>query len=192
MLFRHSALHGATSLEGRGNVLSELVGITSNTAPSAGVSVCPCPTISRSIRKWCCAVFLAMAFLPKMLTLVLSNTVFMTTARLGTQLATRFVIDTKITIEDRFRCSHGLKSRDSFWIEASIRNDLAYPDYVSEIAGCLMHNGASDGIVNRNVTAFIEFACSASLFDDTTNVVIVSKRESGATDVPTETAANAA
>ena len=152
------AVQGAIAVDGLGNVLSGLVGTTPNTASTVGASVAELTGVAaRSVGVACGAVFLAVAFLPKLLALVLAIPGPVIAAYLGVLLATLFVIGMRIAIQDGIDYRKGLIVGLSFWIGVGFQNDLVFPEHVAQFAGGLLRNGVTaGGLAAILMTFFVE------------------------------------
>ena len=152
------AVQGAITVDGLGNVLSGLAGTTPNTASTVGASVAELTGVAaRSVGVACGAVFLAVAFLPKLLALVLAIPGPVIAAYLGVLLATLFVIGMRIAIQDGIDYRKGLIVGVSFWIGVGFQNDLVFPEHVAQFAGGLLRNGVTaGGLAAILMTFFVE------------------------------------
>ena len=152
------AVQGAIAVDGLGNVLSGLAGTTPNTASTVGASVAELTGVAaRSVGVACGAVFLAVAFLPKLLALVLAIPGPVIAAYLGVLLATLFVIGMRIAIQDGIDYRKGLIVGVSFWIGVGFQNDLVFPEHVAQFAGGLLRNGVTaGGLAAILMTFFVE------------------------------------
>ncbi|MCE2482845.1 MAG: hypothetical protein J4F33_08165 [Alphaproteobacteria bacterium] len=152
------AVQGAITVDGLGNVLSGLAGTTPNTASTVGASVAELTGVAaRSVGIACGAVFLAVAFLPKLLALVLAIPGPVIAAYLGVLLATLFVIGMRIAIQDGTDYRKGLIVGVSFWIGVGFQSDLVFPEHVAQFAGGLLRNGVTaGGLAAILMTFFVE------------------------------------
>ena len=91
------------------------------------------------------AVFIVMAFLPKLLAIVLTIPGPVVAAYLGVLLAMLFMVGMKITIQDGIDYRKGLIVGVSFWLGVGFQNDMVFPELVSEFAGGLFRNGVTTG-----------------------------------------------
>ena len=152
------AVQGAITVDGLGNVLSGLAGTTPNTASTVGASVAELTGVAaRGVGIACGAAFLAVAFLPKLLALVLAIPGPVIAAYLGVLLATLFVIGMRIAIQDGIDYRKGLIVGVSFWIGVGFQNDLVFAEHVSQFAGGLLRNGVTaGGLAAILMTFFVE------------------------------------
>ncbi|MDE0409396.1 MAG: hypothetical protein OXN81_16225 [Alphaproteobacteria bacterium] len=140
------AVQGAITVDALGNVLSGLAGTTPNTASTVGASVAELTGVAaRSMGIAAGAVFFAVAFLPKVLALVLAIPGPVIAAYLGVLLAMLFVIGMRIAIQDGIDYRKGLIVGVSFWIGVGFQHDLVFPEHIAEFAGGLLRNGVTAG-----------------------------------------------
>ena len=152
------AVQGAITVDGLGNLLSGLAGTTPNTATTVGASVTELTGVgARSVGVAAGAIFVAVAFLPKVLAVVLAIPGSVFAAYLGVLLATLFAIDMKMAVHDGIDYRKGLIVGVAFWIGVGFQNDLVFPEHVSECAGGLLRNGVTaGGLAVILMTLFVE------------------------------------
>ena len=103
------------------------------------------------------AVFVAVAFLPKVLAVVLAMPGPVFAAYLGVLLATLFAIGMKMAVQDGLDYRKGLIVGVAFWIGVGFQNDVVFPEHVSELAGGLLRNGVTaGGLAVILMTLFVE------------------------------------
>ena len=156
------AVQGAVTVDGLGNLLSGLLGTTPNAATTVGASVTELTGVgARSVGIATGAVFIAMAFLPKVLAIVLAIPGPVVAAYLGVLLAMLFMVGMKIAIQDGIDYRKGLIVGVSFWIGVGFQNDMVFPELVKEFAGGLFRNGVTTGgITAILMTFFVEWTGS--------------------------------
>ena len=152
------AVQGAITVDGLGNLLSGLAGTTPNAATTAGATATELTGVgARSVGIAAGAVFLAIAFLPKVLALVLAIPGPVIAAYLGVLLATLFVIGMRMAVQDGIDYRRGLIVGVSFWIGVGFQNDLVFPEHVVEFADGLLRNGVTaGGLTAILMTFFVE------------------------------------
>ena len=168
----YRAVQGAVTVDGLGNLLSGLMGTTPNAATTVGASVTELTGVgARSVGIATGAVFIVMAFLPKVLAIVLAIPGPVVAAYLGVLLAMLFMVGMKIAIQDGIDYRKGLIVGVSFWIGVGFQNDMIFPDLVAEFAGGLFGNGVTTGgIAAILMTLFVEMtgsrrSCIEAAFD---------------------------
>ena len=152
------AVQGAMTVDGLGNLLAGLAGTMPNAATTVGASVTELTGVAaRAVGIATGAIFIAMAFSPKILAIVLAIPGPVVAAYLAVLVAMLFMVGIKIAIQDGIDYRKGLIIGLSFWIGIGFQNDLVFPEQVSAIAGGLLRNGVtSGGIAVILMTAFVE------------------------------------
>ena len=152
------AVQGAITVDGLGNVLSGLAGTTPNSATTVGASVTELTGVgARSAGVAAGAIFIAVAFLPKALAVVLAIPGRVFAAYLGVLLATLFAIGMKMAVQDGIDYRKGLIVGVAFWVGVGFQNDLVFPEHVSKFAGGLLRNGVTaGGLAVILMTLFVE------------------------------------
>ena len=155
------AVQGAVAADGAGNLLSGLAGTVPNTTYSTSVAVTELTGVgSRSVGVAIGVLFMVLAFLPKVLAVVLAIPAPVAAAYITVLLAMLFVTGMKMVIQDGIDYRKGLIVGVSFWAGVGFQNGLIFPEYVSEFAGGLLRNGmTAGGLVAILMTLFIE--CTA-------------------------------
>ena len=152
------AVQGAMTVDGLGNLLSGLAGTMPNAATTVGASVAELTGVAaRGVGLATGAIFIAMAFLPKVLAVVLAIPGPVVAAYLTVLVAMLFMVGIKIVIQDGIDYRKGLIIGLSFWIGVGFQNDMIFPAQVAEFAGGLLSNGVtSGGIAVILLSAFVE------------------------------------
>ena len=154
------AVQGALTVDGMSTLISGLVGTMPNTAYTVGVSVAELTGVgARSVGVATGAVFIAMAFLPKVLALILSIPGPVIAAYLTVLLAALLVVGIKILVQDGIDYRNGMIVGIAFFVGVGFQSGLIFPEYVSEFAGGLLENGMSaGGFTAILMTIFVEIA----------------------------------
>ena len=152
------AVQGAITVDGVANLLSGLAGTTPNTATTVGASLTELTGVgARSVGVAAGAIFVAVAFLPKVLAVVLAIPGPVFAAYLGVLLAMLFAIGLKMAVQDGLDYRNGLIVGVAFWIGVGFQNDLVFPEQVSGFAGGLLRNGVTaGGLAVILMTLFVE------------------------------------
>ncbi len=152
------AVQGTVAADGVGNLLSGLLGTVPNTTYSTSISVAELTGVgARRVGVALGVVFLALAFLPKALAIILAIPGPVAGAYIGVLLSLLFVVGMKVAIQDGIDYRTGLIVGISFWIGVGLQNGWIYPEYVSEFAGGLLSNGiTAGGLVAIIMTLFME------------------------------------
>lgn len=151
-------VQGAVAADGVGNLLSGLAGTVPNTTYSSSVSVTELTGVAaRSVGVAAGAVFLVMAFLPKVLALILAIPGPVASAYITVLIAMLFVVGMRIVVQDGIDHRNALIAGVSFWIGVGLQSGVIFPEYFSEFAGGLLQNGMTGGgLIAILLTLFVE------------------------------------
>ena len=152
------AVQGAVTVDGLGNLLAGLAGTAPNAATTVGASVSELTGVAaRGVGIATGAIFVAIAFLPKVLAVVLAIPGPVVAAYLGVLLAMIFIVGMNIAMQDGIDYRKGLIVGVSFWIGIGFQYDMIFPEQVSEIAGGLLRSGVTTGgVAAILMTLFVE------------------------------------
>ena len=153
------AVQGAVAADGVGNLLSGLAATVPNTTYSTSVAVTELTGVAaRGIGIALGVVFVAVAFLPKALAIVLAIPGPVAASYVTVLLAMLFVLGMKIVVQDGMDYRKGLVAGVAFWAGVGFQNGLIFPEILSEFAGGLLENGmTAGGLVAILMTLFMEF-----------------------------------
>ena len=154
------AVQGAVNAEGIGNLVCGAAGTVPNTSYSVAASLTELTGVSaRAMGIAAGVIFVALAFLPKALAVVLAIPGPVVTAYLTVLLAMLFLIGVKIVVQDGLDYRKGLVVGFAFWVGVGFQFDLVFPEQVSVFAGGLFANGmTSGGLVAILMTLSMELA----------------------------------
>ena len=154
----YRAVEGAVTADGIGKLLSGLTAIV----PTQTIAV-SVPTIeltgvaARCVGIAAGGVLMAMAFLPKVIALILAIPSPVIVAYLTVVLAMSFVRGMTEIVQGGIDHRKGMISGVAFWVGVGCQNDLLFPGLLSELAGGLLKNGiTAGGIVAILMTLFLE------------------------------------
>ena len=152
------AVQGAVAADGVGNLLSGLAGTVPNTTYSTSVSVTELTGVgARSVGIAVGALFIALAFLPKALAVVLAIPGPVAAAYITVLMAMLFVVGMKVVIQNGIDYRNGLVAGLAFWAGVGFQNGVIFPEYFSEFAGGLLQNGmTAGGLVAILLSGFLE------------------------------------
>ena len=152
------AVQGAVSADGAGNLLSGLAGTVPNTTYSTSIAVTELTGVgARSVGVAIGAIFVAVAFLPKALAVVLAIRGPVAAAYITVLLAMLFVTGMKMVVQDGIDYRKGLVVGISFWAGVGFQSGVVFPEYFSQVAGGLLQNGmTAGGLVAILMTLFME------------------------------------
>ena len=154
----YRAVQGAVAADGMGNLLSGLAGTVPNTTYSTSISITELTGVgARSVGIAVGIVFITLAFLPKVLAVVLAIPSPVAAAYVTVLLAMLFVLGMQIVVQDRIDYRKGLVVGVAFWAGVGFQNGVIFPEYFSEFAGGLLQNGmTTGGLVALLMTLFVE------------------------------------
>ena len=152
------AVQGAVSADGAGNLLSGLAGTVPNTTYSTSIAVTELTGVgARSVGVAIGAIFVALAFLPKALAVVLAIPGPVAAAYITVLLAMLFVTGMKMVVQDGIDYRKGLVVGIAFWAGVGFQSGVVFPEYFSQVAGGLLQNGmTAGGLVAILMTLFME------------------------------------
>ena len=152
------AVQGAVAADGMGNLLSGLAGTVPNTTYSTSVSVTELTGVgARRVGIAVGAIFLALAFLPKALAVILAIPGPVAAAYITVLMAMLFVIGMRVVIQDGVDYRNGLVAGLAFWTGVGFQNGAIFPEYFAEFAGGLLQNGmTADGLVAIILSLFLQ------------------------------------
>ena len=157
------AVQGALNIDGIGNLMCGVAGTVPNTTYSAGsASLAEITGVgARGVGVATGIVFVALAFFPKMLAVVLAMPGPVVAAYLTVLLAMLFLIGVKIVVQDGLDYRKGLIVGVAFWVGVGFQYDMIFPEHVSEFAGGLFRNGMTAGGLTAVVmNLFLEMTTS--------------------------------
>ena len=154
------AVQGAVAADGVGNLFSGLMGTVPNTTYSTSISVTELTGVAaRSVGVAVGVVFVAAAFLPKVLAAVLAIPGPVVAAYATVLLSMLFVLGMTVVIQDGIDYRKGLVAGVSFWIGVGFQHGLIFPDLAAGVAGGLLQNGmTAGGLAAILMTGFLELA----------------------------------
>ena len=155
----YRAVQGAVAADGLGNLLSGLAGTVPNTTYSTSVSVTELTGVaSRRVGTWIGIIFIALAFLPKALALVLAIPGPVAGAYLLVLIAILFVLGARIAGQGGLDYRKALVIGVSFWVGVGFENGLIFGDQLGGWAASILGNGmTAGGLTAICLTAFLEF-----------------------------------
>lgn len=152
------AVQGAVNADGLGNLLSGVMGTVPNTTYSTSISVTAMTGVgARGVGVALGVSFIVVAFLPKVLAVVLAIPGPVAASYVAVLLALLFVVGMRIVIQDGIDYRKALVVGVAFWVGVGFQNNLIYPDLVAGFAGGLLNNGMTAGGLTAIVlTLFME------------------------------------
>ncbi len=152
------AVQGAVTADGVGNLLSGLAATVPNTTYSTSVAVTELTGVaSRRVGIALGSVFVVVAFLPKILALVLAIPGPVAAAYVMVLVSLLFVLGMKIVVDAGIDYRRGLIVGVGFWAGVGFESGMIFPQYVSGFAGGLLENGmTAGGLIVIALTVFVE------------------------------------
>ena len=154
----YRAVEGAVTADGIGKLLSGITGIVPT--QTIGVSV---PTVeltgvaARRVGIVAAGVLIVLAFLPKVLAMILAIPSPVVVAYLTVVLAMTFVRGMTEVVQGGIDHRKALIAGVSFWVGVGCQNDLLFPELLAELGGGLLGNGiTAGGITAILMTLFME------------------------------------
>ena len=140
------AVQGALAADGMGNLLSGLAGTVPNTTYSTTISLTELTGVSaRTVGIYLGILFVALAFLPKAIALILAIPSPVAAAYVTVLLSMLFVLGMKVVIAGGVDYRKGLIVGIAFWVGTGFQNGLIYPEFVADFAGGILQNGMTAG-----------------------------------------------
>ena len=154
----YRAVQGAAAVDGLGNLVSGFAGTVPNTAYTTGVSLADLTGVAaRTLGVAAGVILMALAFLPRVLALLLAIPNPVIAAYLTVIVAMLFVIGMKMVLQDGMDYRKGLVVGVAFWLGVGFQSDVVFPEYVAGFAGGLLRNGmTAGGLAAILMTAFME------------------------------------
>ena len=152
------AVQGAVATAGLGNLVCGVAGTVPNTLLSTSVAVTDLTgAAARRVGIAAGAVFIAMAFLPKVLAAVLAIPGPVVSAYLVVLMATLFVLGMKMVVQGGIDYRKGLIAGVAFWAGVGFQNGAIFPEFTQDFAGGLLRSGVTaGGLVAILLTLFTE------------------------------------
>ncbi len=140
------AIQGAINADGLGNLLSGIGGTVPNTTYGASIAVAELTGIAaRSVGVCVGVMFIALAFLPKVVALVVALPGPVAGAYLAVIIALLFVFGVKILTHDGLGYRKSLIVGFAFWVGLAFQFDMVYPELLDGLWGELLGHGMTAG-----------------------------------------------
>ena len=154
----YRAVQGAAAVDGLGNLVSGFAGTVPNTAYTTGVSLAELTGVAaRTLGVAAGVILMVLAFLPRVLALLLAIPNPVIAAYLAVIVAMLFVIGMKMVLQDGMDYRKGLVVGVAFWLGVGFQSGVVFPEYVAGFAGGLLRNGmTTGGLAAILMTAFME------------------------------------
>ncbi len=152
------AVQGSVATDSAGNLLSGLAGTMPVGIRPTGTSIIEITGIgARSIGIASGAAFVALAFLPKALAVVLAIPGPVTATFITIMMATIFVVGVRVVVQDGLDFRKGTIVGIAFWVGVGFENGVVFPDFFAALTGGTPLNGMiAGGVVAIVATLFVE------------------------------------
>lgn len=152
------AVQGTTTLDGLGNLVCGLAGTVPNTTYSLAAPLIEINGVaSRLVAVATGGVFLAVAFMPKALAVILSIPGPVVAAYLFVLITMLFMIGVSMVMQEGMDYRKGLIVGFSFWLGLGVQNGAILPEILSQFAGGVFSNGiTTGGLAAILLTWFVE------------------------------------
>ena len=152
------AVQGAVATAGIGNLVCGIAGTVPNTLLSTSVAVTDLTgAAARRVGIAAGAVFIALAFLPKVRAAVLAIPGPVVSAYLVVLMGTLFVLGMKMVVQGGLDYRKALIAGVAFWAGVGFQSGAIYPEFTHDFAGGLLRSGVTaGGLVAILLTLFTE------------------------------------
>ena len=140
------SIQGAINADGLGNLLSGIGGTVPNTTYGASIAIAELTGVaSRAVGVWVGILFIALAFLPKLVAVIVALPGPVAGAYLAIIVALIFVFGVKILTNDGLDYRKSLIVGFAFWVGLAFQFDMIYPELLEGFWGNLMGHGMTAG-----------------------------------------------
>ena len=140
------SIQGAINADGFGNLLSGIGGTVPNTTYGASIAIAELTGVaSRAVGVWVGILFIALAFLPKLVAVVVALPGPVAGAYLAIIVAPIFVFGVKILTNDGLDYRKSLIVGFAFWVGIAFQFDMIYPELLEGFWGDLLGQGMTSG-----------------------------------------------
>ena len=140
------SIQGAINADGFGNLLSGIGGTVPNTTYGASIAIAELTGVaSRAVGVWVGILFIALAFLPKLVAVIVALPGPVAGAYLAIIVALIFVFGVKILTNDGLDYRKSLIVGFAFWVGLAFQFDMIYPELLQGFWGNLMGHGMTAG-----------------------------------------------
>ena len=140
------SIQGAINADGFGNLLSGIGGTVPNTTYGASIAIAELTGVaSRAVGVWVGILFIALAFLPKLVAVVVALPGPVAGAYLAIIVALIFVFGVKILTNDGLDYRKSLIVGFAFWVGLAFQFDMIYPELLEGFWGDLLGHGMTSG-----------------------------------------------
>ena len=140
------AVQGTVTVDGLSNLLCGVAGTVPNTTYSLAAPLIAITGVAaRAVAIATGAIFLALAFLPKALAVVLAIPGPVVGAYLIVLIAMLFIVGIGLAMQGGMDTRKAIVVGVSFWLGVGFQNGAIFPEFVAEFAGGILDNGITAG-----------------------------------------------
>ena len=140
------SVQGAVGADGLGNLLSGIFGTVPNTTYSTSIAAVDLTGVAaRRIGVFVGLIFVVVAFLPKLVAVVLAIPNPVVAAYVTVLLSALFVTGMKLVVDEATDYRKGLIAGIAFWIGVGCQNNLIFPEIIGDFGGGILKNGMTSG-----------------------------------------------
>ena len=152
------SIQGALAADGVGNLLSGLMGTVPNTTYAQSIAVADLTRVTaRAVGVCAGAMFVVLAFLPKLVAVIVAMPGPVVAAYLVMILASLFVLGVRILMADGLDHRKGVAVGLAFWLGIAFELDWIFPEYLQGVWNDLLGNGLTvGGLTVIALTQFVE------------------------------------
>ena len=152
------AIQGAVAADGVGNLLSGLACTVPNTTYASSIAIAEITRVAaRSVGVYVGIIFVALAFMPKFIAIIVAIPSPVVAAYLIVLVAVLFVLGMKILLHDGLDYRKSLIVGLSFWVGAGFQLEWIFPEYFTGAWSEVFGNGMTVGaLVAMLMTGFLE------------------------------------
>ena len=142
----YRAIQGAVAAKGAGNLFAGLAGTMPTTLFAPSVTAVEVTGVAaRGVGFATGLVFIVLAFLPKLLALILAIPVAVVAAGIIVTMTMMFMVGMREVLSDTGNPRNKLICGIAFWTGIALEFDLVFPAFFAEFAGGLFSNGMTAG-----------------------------------------------
>ncbi len=152
------AVQGTVTVDGLSNLLCGVAGTVPNWTYSVAAPLVEITGVAaRTVAIATGAIFLALAFMPKAVAVVLAIPGPVVGAYLTVLIALLFIIGIGLSMQGGMDYRKGIVIGVSFWLGLGFHNGVIFPEFVADFAGGILGNGiTSGGLVAILMTLFMD------------------------------------
>ncbi len=140
------AVQGAINADGLGNLLSGLTGTVPNTTYGSSIAIAELTGVAaRRVGVWVGVIFVSLAFLPKLLAVVVAIPGPVAAAYLAMVVALLGMFGVKVLVAEGLDYRKNLIVGISFWLGLACQFDMLFPEYMTGFVGEVLGNGMTAG-----------------------------------------------